>query len=66
MVQTSEFVRKQIEAMKSDVFELGLFRAASTTDQHLHQQSSLRAAICPRVIGAALDMPAFLPMTSRL
>ena len=28
MVQTSEFVRKQIEAMKSDVFELGLFRLA--------------------------------------
>lgn len=29
MVQTSEFVRKQIEAMKSDVFELGLFTLAT-------------------------------------
>jgi hypothetical protein len=33
MVQTSEFVRKQIEAMKSDVFELGLFRLANPTDR---------------------------------
>ena len=33
MVQTSEFVRKQIEAMKSDVFELGLFRLANPADR---------------------------------
>ena len=33
MAQTSEFVTKQIEAMKSDVFELGLFRAASAADR---------------------------------
>jgi hypothetical protein len=33
MVQTSEFVRKQIEAMKADVFELGLFRVANAADQ---------------------------------
>ena len=32
MIQTSEFVRKQIEAMKSDVFELGLFRLANAAD----------------------------------
>lgn len=32
VIQTSEFVRKQIEAMKSDVFELGLFRPAGTVD----------------------------------
>jgi hypothetical protein len=32
MVQTSEFVRRQISAMGSDVFELGLFRAASAAD----------------------------------
>jgi hypothetical protein len=29
MVQTSEFVRQQIEAMKAEIFELGLFRLAS-------------------------------------
>jgi len=33
MAQTSELVRKQIDAMKSDVFELGLFRVASAADQ---------------------------------
>src|ERR1022692_2209245 len=33
MVQTSDFVRKQIEAMKSDVFELGLFRLANPEDR---------------------------------
>ena len=33
MVQTSEVVRKQIEAMKSDVFELGLFRQARSADE---------------------------------
>jgi hypothetical protein len=33
MVQTSEPVRKQIEAMKSDVFELGLYRFASSADE---------------------------------
>src|ERR1700735_3148438 len=32
MVQTSEVVRKQIGAMKSDVFELGLFRVAKSAD----------------------------------
>jgi hypothetical protein len=32
MVQTSEFVRQQIEAMKAEVFELGLFRLASAAD----------------------------------
>lgn len=32
MIQTSEFVRKQIEAMKSDVFELGLFTLANPTE----------------------------------
>ena len=33
MVQTSELVRKQVEGMKSDVFELGLFRVASSGDR---------------------------------
>jgi hypothetical protein len=33
MGQTSEFVRKQIEAMKADVFELGLFRVANLADR---------------------------------
>jgi hypothetical protein len=32
MVQTSEFVRQQIEAMKAEIFELGLFRLASAAD----------------------------------
>jgi hypothetical protein len=32
MVKTSEFVRQQIEAMKAEIFELGLFRLASAAD----------------------------------
>src|SRR5580658_6554586 len=32
MVQTSEFVRQQIQAMKSEIFELGLFRLAAAAD----------------------------------
>ena len=32
MVQTSEFVRQQIEAMKSEVFELGLFKLPAAAD----------------------------------
>jgi hypothetical protein len=32
MVQTSEFVRQQLEAMKAEIFELGLFRLASAAD----------------------------------
>ena len=33
MAQTSELVRMQVEGMKSDVFELGLFRAANVEDR---------------------------------
>jgi len=33
MAQTSELVRKQVDGMKSDVFELGLFRAANVEDR---------------------------------
>ena len=33
MVQTSELARKQIEAMKSDVFELGLLRLPSALEE---------------------------------
>jgi RepB DNA-primase N-terminal domain len=33
VVQTSELARKQIEAMKSDVFELGLFRLPSAPEE---------------------------------
>jgi hypothetical protein len=33
MFQTGEVVRQQIEAMKSDVFELGLFRIGGASDE---------------------------------
>ena len=42
MVQTREVVREQIEAMKSEVFELGLLRLASAAD-------GLNAGMLPRV-----------------